>query len=121
MAKSATFGTTIRDARRAKNWTQKDLARLVIKEDGVSISAQFMNDIELERRFPSRHVIDSLGPLLDLDPLYLRVLAGQPPSDRPASDYPRERVQRAIRAYRLLLGEGVTTRPPSANARRRTR
>ena len=122
MSEAVGLGKVIRDARHQKGLTQKQLAGLISKEDGESISAQFMNDIELDRRYPSRYVIDRLASVLELDPLYLRVLAGQPPSDRPAAEYPQDRLQRAIRAYRRQLGESVvTTARASVTARRRVR
>jgi transcriptional regulator with XRE-family HTH domain len=114
------FGKTIRSARQAKGLTQKDLAAAISKANGAAISPQFMNDMELERRYPSPLILDRIANALELDPLYLRVLAGQPASDRPASEYPPERVQRAIRAYRRALGEAASTRPRSS-ARRRAR
>ncbi len=114
-----TFGGAIRDGRRAKGLQQKQLAALVVKEDGEPISAQFLNDVEHERRLPSRQLVERFASALDIDPLYLRVLAGHPVSDRPASDYPREKLISAIRAYRRQLGDTAAQRVTSRVAARR--
>ena len=47
-----TFGTIISEARAAKGMSQKDLAAQLKKEDGAVISAQYLNDIEHDRRNP---------------------------------------------------------------------
>ena len=49
-----TFGTIISEARRAAGLSQKELAAKVKKEDGQPISAQYLNDIEHDRRNPPR-------------------------------------------------------------------
>ena len=52
-----TFGTLISEARRAKGLSQKDLAAKVKKEDGQAISAQYLNDIEHDRRNPPSELL----------------------------------------------------------------
>ncbi|HYW46720.1 MAG TPA: helix-turn-helix transcriptional regulator [Bryobacteraceae bacterium] len=47
-----TFGTIIAEARRAVGMSQKELAGKIKKEDGLPISAQYLNDIEHDRRNP---------------------------------------------------------------------
>jgi len=47
-----TFGTIIAEARRPKGLSQRELAAKVKKEDGQAISAQYLNDIEHDRRNP---------------------------------------------------------------------
>jgi len=47
-----TFGQAIINARKAKQMSQKQLASLIIKEDGTPISPQYLNDIERDRRNP---------------------------------------------------------------------
>lgn len=77
-----TFGKAISNARKAKGWALKDLATLVLREDGGAISLQYLNDIEHDRRTPSsdrmvQHFADALG----IDPDYLYYLAGRFPDD----------------------------------------
>lgn len=100
-----TLGKKIMTTRLQLGMTLKELAGRVHKEDGEAISIQFLNDIEHDRRKPSPHVTEDIAKVLKLDPLYLKALAAQPISNRPASSYPEARLQRAIRAYRAQLGE----------------
>ena len=60
-----TFGQYIADARKRAGLSQKDLAAKLQKEDGDSISPQYLNDIEHDRRnAPSEHLLDQLADLL---------------------------------------------------------
>jgi len=47
------FGTVIASARKDQKLSQKELAQRIIKEDGQSITPQYLNDIEHNRRSPS--------------------------------------------------------------------
>ena len=47
-----TLGTMVAEARRAIGMSQKELASRVKKEDGQAISAQYLNDVERDRRNP---------------------------------------------------------------------
>ena len=100
-----TLGKKIMATRLGLGLTLKELASRVRKEDGEAISIQFLNDIEHDRRKPSPHVAEDIAKALKLDPLYIKALADQPISNRPASSYPEDRLQRAIKAYRQQLGE----------------
>ena len=57
-----TFGRAIATARKEKGLSQKDLAALILKEDGTAISPQYLNDIEHNGVFVLR-------TNTDLDPL----------------------------------------------------
>jgi transcriptional regulator with XRE-family HTH domain len=70
------LGDVINKARRARRWSLRQLAERVKKEDGTTISPQYLNDIELNRRFPSIHVLRELAQALELDQDTLRRLAG---------------------------------------------
>jgi transcriptional regulator with XRE-family HTH domain len=54
----ATFGEIVAQARKRKLLSQKELAALIKKEDGQSISAQYLNDIERNRRNAPIRVLD---------------------------------------------------------------
>ena len=47
------LGRLIASARKDKQLSQKELAALVLKEDGEAITPQYLNDIEHDRRSPS--------------------------------------------------------------------
>jgi len=82
-SQSMTFGRAIAAARKAKGLNQKELAALVMKEEGEGcISPQYLNDIENDRRSPtSDHLIRQFAQVLDEDEGYLFVLAGKIPDD----------------------------------------
>ena len=73
-----TFGETIARARAEKRLSLKDTGKLIQKEGGGSISAQYIHDIEQDRRTPSPHVLKEIATALGLDPNYLAALAGLP-------------------------------------------
>jgi len=78
-----TFGRAIATARKAKGLSQKELAALIIKDEGGgAISPQYLNDIEHDRRSPtSDHLIKQFAKVLGEDEGYLFVLAGRIPDD----------------------------------------
>lgn len=78
-----TFGAVIAGARKdsSRSWTLQELAEKVKKKDGSSVTPQYLNDIEHNRRIPSEEVIDALARVLGLDVDTLRLLAGQQPKD----------------------------------------
>jgi transcriptional regulator with XRE-family HTH domain len=77
-----TFGKTISDKRKSLGISQKDLAGRIKKDDGDEISAQYLNDIEHDRRNPpSEHMIRQFAGQLDLDADFLCLLAGTFPED----------------------------------------
>ncbi|HUY96346.1 MAG TPA: helix-turn-helix transcriptional regulator [Verrucomicrobiae bacterium] len=95
-----TLGQTIAAARKQREWTQKDLATRTLKEDGIAISPQYLNDIERDRREPSAYVLDQLARELDLNPDSLHFLVGQVPPDIVRGDASRDRVAAAVKAFR---------------------
>jgi len=100
-----TFGTIISEARRAKGLSQKELAAKVKKEDAQAISAQYLNDIEHDRRNPpNEFLIAQFAVLLDLDKDVLCLAAGTIPQDvqKMAAADP-DKVQQAFRAFRKAV------------------
>lgn len=101
------FGTYIGEARKKAGLSQKDLASRIKKEDGDPISAQYLNDIEHERRNPPpEHLIAQLADELNLSQEYLLFLAGQYPSDiQKMSASSPQQVEEAFKAFRRAIGD----------------
>jgi len=100
-----TFGSIISEARRAAGLSQKELAAKVKKEDGQAISAQYLNDIEHDRRNPpNEFLIAQFATLLKLDKDVLCLSAGTIPEDlqKMAAAQP-EKVQEAFKAFRKAV------------------
>jgi transcriptional regulator with XRE-family HTH domain len=101
-----TFGQVVSDQRRRLAMSQKQLAISILKEDGLPISPQYLNDIERDRRLPSPHVVQEIARVLALDPVWLSFLAGQVPLDfREDAAADPERFRSALRAYRRRYSE----------------
>ena len=99
-----TFGAAITQARKNKGLSQKRVAAGTVKEDGLAISAQYLNDIEHDRRNPpSEHIVRQLADALDLDLDYLLFLAGRFPSDVLEMSRDQEGVKTAMKAFRRSL------------------
>ncbi len=99
-----TFGEAITQARKEKKLSQKQVAAGTLKEDGQSISAQYLNDIEHDRRNPpSEYIVRQLADTLDLDLDYLLFLAGRFPSDVLEMSRDQEGVKTAMKAFRSSL------------------
>jgi|SRR3990172_1024630 len=100
-----TFAQIIRGKRKELQISQKDLAARIKKEDGSTISPQYLNDIERERRNPPPgYIIDQLAEVLDIPADDLYFLAGQMPSDLRSSTYEPKKVRQAFQAFRRKLG-----------------
>lgn len=98
------FGNVIAGARKRSGLTQKELASRVRKEDGTSISPQYLNDIERNRRNPpSGHLLMQFARALALEPDYLHFVAGQIPPTLAKRGYDEERVLHAFKAFRREL------------------
>lgn len=99
-----TFGKTISEARKRNGLSQRELAGLIRLEDGRTISPQYLNDIEHDRRSPRADALieqfaDCLGESAD----YLYFLAGSLPSDIRSSMASPETVERSMRAFRRSI------------------
>lgn len=61
------FGQIILDARRQKELSLKQCAALIYKEDGNSISFQYLSEIENGRRNPpSEFIMNQIARILDI-------------------------------------------------------
>src|SRR3954470_8680626 len=84
-----TLGRVIAERRSALGLSLKDLGRQVHKEDGHGVSAQYLHDIERDRRTPSPHVLGELAKARGVNVYYLASVAGQCPQE--VISYLRER------------------------------
>jgi transcriptional regulator with XRE-family HTH domain len=76
------------------------------EEAGGSISPQYLNDIEHDRRSPtSDHLIREFATVLNVDEGYLFVLAGKIPDDLRKSTNDAERIVAAFKKFREILTE----------------
>ena len=96
---AATLGEAISQQRRKLGLSQKQLAEQIRREEGGSISPQYLNDIEHDRRSPSSdHMIKEfarvLGPPLSEN--YLFYLAGRVPAEARRSDVTPKQVERWV-------------------------
>ena len=99
-----TFGEAITRARKEKKLSQKQVAAGTLKEDGQAISAQYLNDIEHDRRNPpSEYIVGQLANTLDLDLDYLLFLAGRFPADVLEMSRDQEGIKTAMKAFRSSL------------------
>jgi transcriptional regulator with XRE-family HTH domain len=102
------FGDVIAAERKANGLSQKELASRIIKEDGVAISPQYLNDLERNRRNPpTEYIIERLAEELGLDPEYLFYVSGQMPPDLRDGTRPKEEVRQAFVAFRRELDKGM--------------
>jgi transcriptional regulator with XRE-family HTH domain len=82
MVDEQTFGRAISSARKEKAWSLRDLAELILREDGSPISVQYLNDIEHNRRSPSSdRMVRQFADALAINPDWLYYLAGRFPHD----------------------------------------
>ena len=78
MVSAQTLGELISRRRKELGLSQKELAvKILREEDNKSISPQYLNDIEHDRRTPSsENIIQQLAKVLEVEPDYLFYLAG---------------------------------------------
>ena len=101
------FGQVIAEARKKLGLSQKDLAGRIKKDDGASISPQYLNDIERDRRNPpSEQILAQFASELNLSLDYLRIISGKVPDDIEVGNYKPEQIDAAILAFRRTLKKG---------------
>lgn len=96
-----TFGQAIAEARKSKQLSQKQLASMIVKDDGNPISPQYLNDIERDRRNPpGEYFISQFARILEIPEEYLYFLAHEiPPKYRQVSPTSPGQVQEAFEAF----------------------
>jgi len=96
-----TFGMYIGSVRKTRGLNQKQLAELIEREEGGSISAQYLNDIEHDRRSPSSdYMIQQFARVLNVEADYLYYLAGRVPADVRQANAPPQMVGELFTAFR---------------------
>ncbi len=96
-----TLGKYIGEIRKQKGLSQKQLAELIEREQGGSISPQYLNDIEHDRRSPSSdHMIKQFADALKVSVNYLYYLAGRIPESVRRADVPPNDVDAWVAAFR---------------------
>ncbi|MDB6019625.1 MAG: transcriptional regulator [Pedosphaera sp.] len=101
-----TFGEKIAEARKAIGLSQKDLAAKIFKEDRESISPQYLNDIEHDRRNPpSADMINQFATVLKVPPEILYFLAGKltPEDLKKVTTDDQGKIVEAYKAFRRAL------------------
>jgi transcriptional regulator with XRE-family HTH domain len=99
-----TLGNVLAEARKKRGKSLKDITLRVKKEDGSSISPQYLNDIEHDRRTPSPIVLEQLAKVFELATEYLFFLAGSIPEDlAKARGVTENQVVEAYKAFRRKL------------------
>lgn len=101
---TSSFGRAITAKRKSLGLSQKDLAGKIMKEDGTSITPQYLNDIEHDRRSPSsEHIVKQFADVLDISPNVLYWLAGRVPRDLAQKNIPPARIDKAFAAFRRTI------------------
>jgi transcriptional regulator with XRE-family HTH domain len=99
-----TFGGAISSARKIKGFSQKELAERVKLEDGKTISPQYLNDIEHDRRNPSSaHLVAQFSKVLGLDADYLSFLADRWPESLRRQIHSQEQFKDVVTMFRRQL------------------
>jgi len=93
-----TFGRAISKARKEKGWSLKDVASRIRREDEKTISPQYLNDIEHDRRSPSSdRMVQQFAEVLEINRDWLYYLAGRfPDVDRKRRFSENELAQRMV-------------------------
>jgi transcriptional regulator with XRE-family HTH domain len=95
----ATLGGVISEARKRLGISQKELASKIRRaEDDQPISAQYLNDIEHNRRNPgSDHILTQFANVLELKESYLFFLANRVPAELRALNPQEDEVDKFVR------------------------
>lgn len=99
-----TFGDRIAAARKNLGLSLKELALQIKKEDGDSISPQYLNDIEHDRRQPdSPHLIEQFADVLKIQPELLYFIAGKLSADALHPNADEKKIVAAYQAFRKAI------------------
>jgi transcriptional regulator with XRE-family HTH domain len=101
---TSSFGRAIASARKELGISQKDLASKIVKEEGDTITPQYLNDIEHNKRTPSSdHLVQQFAKELKISPNILYLLAGRVPGDIVKFGVAPDKIDRAFTAFRRAL------------------
>jgi len=97
----ASFGEAIAEKRKELGYSQRELAAMIIKEDGSAISGQYLNDLEKNRRNPpTDYLMAEFAKALKLPLEYLFLCAGTMPPDVRSVDMDPEEAVELFKAFR---------------------
>lgn len=101
------LGQLIAQARKKRQLSQKELASLIEREDGNTISPQYLNDIERNRRTPGDYVLEQLAKALGLDSNleYMYYLIGKWPANLKDLSMDADTFTEAMRVFRRGSGD----------------
>ncbi len=103
---TSSFGRAIASARKILGMSQKELAGKILKEDGETITPQYLTDIERDRRSPSsEHLVNQFASVLGVSSDVLYWLAGRVPSDLTEGKVTPKQIDKAFLAFRKALKE----------------
>ena len=98
---SATFGRAVSRIRKSRGWSLSYLASQILRENGKTISPQYLNDIEHDRRRPSSdHMIRQFAEVLGVDSDWLYYLTNQYPRDVFRDGYSEAEFKKRMVAFR---------------------
>lgn len=99
-----TFAKMISDARKRAGLSQKELTARITKEDGATISPQYLNDLEHDRRNPpGPYLLKQFAKELDIGYDELFFAANQYPEDLLTQQHSPEKIRAAFQAFRKTL------------------
>jgi len=97
------FGNFIAERRKQLELSLSKMAEMIKKEDGSTITPQYLNDIERNRRNPpSEGMIRQISNALGVSADYLLFLAGKAPGDISKNHSPED-IEEAYTAFRKTL------------------
>ncbi len=101
------LGQLIAQARKKRQLSQKELASLIEREDGNTISPQYLNDMERNRRTPGDYVLEQLAKALGLDSNleYMYYLIGKWPANLKELSMDADTFTEAMRVFRRGSGD----------------
>lgn len=96
-----TFGQAVSSARKKRQLSQKQLASMILKDDGRPISPQYLNDMERDRRNPPGELLlAQFARVLQVPEEYLYFLANEiPPKYRQVPPKDAAQVLEAFEAF----------------------
>jgi transcriptional regulator with XRE-family HTH domain len=98
------FGSVIAEARKRLGLSQKQLAEKIFREDGESISPQYLNDIERNRRSPSSdNIVKEFAKALKLEADYLHYLNGKFPERERLKKLTLQGFKKSMNAFRKAI------------------
>lgn len=98
------FGQIIAEERKKRGWSLKEVSSRIMREEGGSISIQYLNDIEHDRRGPSSdHMVRQFAEVFGLDHEWLIYRAGRWPNEL-RSKFSQEKFTAGMTAFRRTAG-----------------